>query len=97
MKIQNRNNITTVFANEGERLNLTCTVDSGIPGETLQWLMNQQNVAVGGPASLTYYFTPTRLNDREKFTCIALSDVTNTTLKMTVGLHLYCKNHNKYS
>ncbi|CAC5378115.1 NCAM [Mytilus coruscus] len=91
MKIQNLNNITEVFANEGERFNLTCTVDSGLPAETLQWLWNQRIVAVGGPASLIYYFTPTRSNDREKFTCIALSDVTNTTLKMTVGLHLYFK------
>lgn len=91
MRIQNLSNPTEVFANEEEMLLLTCTVDSGKPAETMTWLSNGRIVLVGGPGILTYNFIPKRVNDGQNLTCMALNDVSTTSLQTTVILRLYCK------
>lgn len=93
MRIQNRTNLNEVFANEGETFKITCTVNTGIPAETLKWFSDQQMITVGGPTMLIYEFTPNKSNDGQNFTCLARNNITNTYLNQTVSLRLYCKRH----
>lgn len=93
MRIQNRTNLNEVFANEGKTFKITCTVNTGIPAETLKWFSDQQMITVGGPTMLIYEFTPNKSNDGQNFTCLARNNITNTYLNQTVILRLYRKRH----
>lgn len=93
MRIQNSTNLKEVFTNEGEKFKITCTVNTGIPTETLKWFSDQHMIAVGGPKMLIYEFTPNKSDDGQNFTCLARNNITNTSLKKTISLRIYCKRH----
>lgn len=93
MRIQNLSNPIEVFAKEGEQFQLICSVDSGIPPESLKWLSDQKIAAAGGPGVLIYNLVPNKSNEGKQYTCIAYNDDTTAGLNRTVTLRLYCKYH----
>lgn len=95
MRIENLTNPEEVFANEGEYFQLTCSVDSGIPAEKMQWLLGERTVAVGGPGIITYSFTPQRSNDKQHFTCLAFNDFSIISVK--VRLRINCEYKYNYN
>ena len=51
----------------GYYITIHCSVNGGIPKETIVWKYNNTIVAIGGSAFLSHTFTPTRTDHLKKF------------------------------
>ncbi|XP_063418514.1 neural cell adhesion molecule 2-like [Mytilus trossulus] len=59
---------------EGKFLNLTCSVQSGIPPETITWFNRSSPVKSGGPGNLTISFITQKNHHNNQFSCKVEAD-----------------------
>ncbi|CAC5380205.1 unnamed protein product [Mytilus coruscus] len=76
------------YGTEGVQIDLTCTVQNGIPASTLIWTKKNLIVANGSSDTLLYQFTPTRFDHLESITCFALSDLLTSPMFKTIYLDI---------
>lgn len=76
---------------EGNLLNLTCSVESGIPPETITWFNSSSPVKSGGPSVLTISIIPTRHHHHEQFSCKVEADSLLTPIQMNITLDIKCE------
>lgn len=76
---------------ENKLLNLTCTVNSGTPFETITWYNMSFPIKSGGPGTLSLMAIPTRKNHNEQYTCKVDSYSLINPLEETITLDIKCK------
>jgi hypothetical protein len=57
-----------IQATAGYPVTINCSVSSGIPNETMIWNYNNIVVAIGGPAFISYTFSPARKDHLKNLT-----------------------------
>lgn len=80
-----------LFGQEGENLQLLCTVTNGIPKETLTWYNMSSVIGTGGPDMLNITIKPTVYDNQKTFTCRVSRDSVQELLNETVTLKIQCK------
>jgi hypothetical protein len=80
-----------IQATAGYPVTINCSVNSGIPNEAMIWRYNNTVVAVGGPAFISYTFTPARKDHLQNLTCSASNSNYNQAITKTIQLHVQCK------
>ncbi|XP_063417532.1 hemicentin-2-like [Mytilus trossulus] len=88
MMISGLDNFGRKHGQEGQRIALTCTVESGQPEETMLWTRNGTVVKVGGPRILRFDWIATRSDNLLNYTCTANNSATNDPLMKTVQLDI---------
>lgn len=80
-----------IQATAGYPVTIYCSVNSGIPNETMIWKYNNTVVAVGGPAFISYTFTPARKDHLKNLTCSASNSNFSKAITRTIQLNVQCK------
>ena len=80
-----------IKATAGYPVTINCSVNSGIPNETMIWKYNHTVVAVGGPALISYTFTPARKDHLQNLTCSASNNNFSQAITKTIQLNVHCK------
>ncbi|CAC5380192.1 unnamed protein product [Mytilus coruscus] len=93
LKIVNASQNNLMYAKEGVRMELKCTVKTGIPAATLIWSKEGLTVSNGSSDTLLYQFTPTRFDHMQRITCYAFSDLLTSPLSQTINLDIQYKPH----
>jgi hypothetical protein len=75
----------------GYSVTINCSVNSGIPNETMIWKYNNTVVAVGGPAFISFTFIPARKDHLKNLTCIASNSNFSQIITKTIQLNVHCK------
>ncbi|CAC5380200.1 unnamed protein product [Mytilus coruscus] len=88
LKIINVTEKNIAYGKEGVQMNLTCTVNNGIPSATLIWSKDGLAVSNGSRDSLLYQLTPTRFDHLQNMTCNANSDLLTSPLSQTIYLDI---------
>jgi hypothetical protein len=68
--VQNETEEGIIHATAGYPVTINCSVNSGLPNETMIWNYNNTVVAVGGPAFISYTFTPARKDHLQNTTVL---------------------------
>ena len=89
--VQNETEEGIIQATAGYSITMNCSVSSGIPNETMIWRYNNTVVGVGGPAFISYTFTPTRKDHLKNLTCSASNSNFSLSITKTIQLHVKCK------
>jgi len=89
--VQTKTEEGIIQATAGYSITMNCSVNSGIPNETMIWKYNNTVVAVGGPALLSYTFTPTRKDHLKNLTCSASNSNFSQAITKTIQLNVKCK------
>ena len=80
-----------IQATAGYSVTMNCSVNSGIPNETMIWKYNNTVVAYGGPAFLSYTITPTRKDHLNNLTCSANNSNFSQAITKTIQHNVKCK------
>ena len=91
IEVQNETEEGIIQATAGHPITMNCSVNSGIPKETIVWKYNNTIVAIGGPAFLSYTFTPTRKDHLKNLTCSASNSNFSHAITKTIQLNVQCK------
>ena len=78
-------------ATAGYPVTINCSVNSGMPNETMIWKYNNTVVVVGGPAFISYTFTPARKDHLQNLTCSASNNNFSQAITKTIQLNVHCK------
>ncbi|XP_052081078.1 carcinoembryonic antigen-related cell adhesion molecule 5-like [Mytilus californianus] len=88
LKIMEASENNAIYGKEGVRIELKCTVKTGIPASTLFLSKEGLTVSYGRSDILLYQFTPTRLDHMQNITCYALSELLTAPLSQTIYLDI---------
>lgn len=91
MVIHETDIVNRIHGIEGHIINLTCTVKSGQPNETLTWTSQGTVLKVGGPSILTVYLIANRTDHLQHYTCLANNSAVQKPLTKTIQLDIECK------
>ena len=80
-----------IQATAGYPITINCSVNSGIPNDTMIWKYNNTVVAVGGPAFISYNFTPARKDHLKNLTYSASNSNYSQAIAKTIQLNVQCK------
>jgi hypothetical protein len=75
----------------GYYITINCSVNSGIPNETMIWRYNNTVVGVGGPAFISFTFIPARRDHLKNLTCSASNSNFSLAITKTIQLNVQCK------
>ena len=89
--VQNETEEGIIQATAGYPVTINCFVSSGIPNETMIWNYNNIVVAIGGPAFISYTFTPARKDHLKNLTCSASNSNFSQSITKTIQLNVHCK------
>jgi hypothetical protein len=89
--VQNETEEGIIQATAGYPVTINCSVNSGIPNETMIWNYNNTVVAVGGPAFISFTFIPARKDHLKNLTCSASNSNFNQSITKTIQLNVHCK------
>lgn len=92
LKISDTDSENLVRGRENIPVNLTCTVTSGNPKETLAWIFNN-TVLVSDNSSdrLSYMIVPDRTFNSRLYTCQADNGYLDSPLQTSISLNIDCK------
>lgn len=91
LKILNITDDDTVVGEENHLMNLSCSVDSGKPPETLTWRRDRSIVKQGGPSKIVYSFIPAKTDYNSTFTCEAKNADMKKPLTKSIHINIKCK------
>ena len=80
-----------IQATAGYSITINCSVNSGIPNETMIWRYKNTIVGVGGPAFISYTFIPTKKDHLKNLTCSASNSNFSLAITKTIQLNVKCK------
>jgi hypothetical protein len=89
--VQNETEEGILQATAGYSITMNCSVNSGIPNETMIWKYNNTIMVIGGPAILSNTLTPTRKYHLKNLTCSASNSNFNQAITKTIQLNVQCK------
>ena len=89
--VQNETEEGILQASVGYSITMNCSVNSGIPKETIVWKNNNTIMVIRGPAFLSNTFTPTRKDHLKNLTCSASNSNFNQAITKTIQLNVQCK------
>lgn len=72
-------------------ITMNCSVNSGIPKETIVWKHNNTIMVIWGSAFLSNTLTPTRKDHLKNLTCSASNNNFNQAITKTIQLNVQCK------
>lgn len=76
---------------ENHALVLRCTVNSGIPKESIIWYKGSSLLGIGGPGNYGLEFVPKRSDHESICTCIVNSSALKIPLNQSITLDIKCK------
>lgn len=85
MKINGKKEIKFLDVDEGTKFTLNCSVDSGKPSGTLEWIRNDQHLLFG-VHHVSFTFIPKESDNSDNYTCAAQNPATDYPLTKTVQL-----------
>ncbi|CAC5393277.1 unnamed protein product [Mytilus coruscus] len=87
----NGENRGVLYGQEGHQLDLNCSVESGIPEESIVWYNSSLLLGSGGPRTFIWSIVPKRYDHERTFTCIVNSSVLRVSLNKSIMLDIKYK------
>lgn len=75
---------------ENHQLVINCSVNSGIPNESIMWFKGSTLLAIGGPGNYALEIVPNRSYHENTYTCVVNSSALKTSLNQSVKLDIKC-------
>lgn len=90
MKINGKHEINILNVDEGIKFTLNCSVSSGKPVGTLEWIRNDQHLTFG-VHHVSFTFIPKEFDNGDLYTCSAQNLASDHPLTRTIQLFVNSK------